>query len=101
MWNGRRMVDWLILTIGLFLLIWYVKPDDVPVFLHKGALVGVGAMLGFWLDFSLASDLSPERLVDIHAPGEWQIGEAIVLLGAMARRSVLMIGTMAVFAGAI
>ena len=53
-----RMWDWILLTVALFVLVWYVAPQQLQIVLYKTLLVSLAAVLTFWIDRSLFARMS-------------------------------------------
>lgn len=56
-----RMMDWLLIALGLSLAIFFLYPQQLPVSLYKLNLIAMGGFGGYWLDRSLFPYARPDR----------------------------------------
>lgn len=56
-----RMTDWIIVTILLTLLIYFLAPQQLPVSLYKLSLITTAAVVGYWIDRSLFPYARPDN----------------------------------------
>ncbi len=54
------MADWLLIAIGLFVAVYLLAPQQLPVSLYKLSLVALAAVAGYWLDRSLFPYARPD-----------------------------------------
>ena len=54
-----RMTDWLLITLGLLALIYWLSPQQLPVSLYKLSLITMAAVIGYWIDRSLFPYVRP------------------------------------------
>ena len=79
-----RMWDWILLTIALFVLVWYVAPQQLQIVLYKTLLVSLAAVLTFWIDRSLFARMS-DRI-------ENKMKRDIVSAGRVLSRALIFLG---------
>lgn len=58
-----RMADWLVYTLALMLLVWFMAPQQVPVLVYKLALLALAAVTSYWIDRSLFPYARPDVLL--------------------------------------
>jgi hypothetical protein len=77
-----RMWLWTIISIGLLLALFLIRPEQLQVVLYKGSLVTLAATLGYWIDRSLfpyKEDRPHQCIGGIHIVGAWLRRAVIVL----------------------
>lgn len=107
-----RMADWLLASVLLAALVFFIAPHQLPVSLYKLSLVAMAGVAGYWIDrsmfpyarpdaFLVLDDPEPETLVvceDIG--GECALHSApdtvlLQLMGqAMLRRAIIVAAAM-------
>lgn len=58
-----RMWEWLVATVVLVLLLWWLSPANLPVLVYKLSLVTLAAVVGYWLDRRLFRGASYDRFL--------------------------------------
>lgn len=58
-----RMADWLLYSLGLLLLVWFMAPQQLPVVVYKLALLALAAVTSYWIDRSLFPYARPDVLL--------------------------------------
>lgn len=76
-----RMWLWTIISVGLLLALYFIRPEQLQVVLYKAALVTVAATLAYWVDRSLYpyNDRPHQCIGGIHIVGAWLRRALIVL----------------------
>lgn len=88
--DWHRMWPWLAIASVLLGVIAYLNPADVPVLIWKMNLLSLAAAIGYWVDRSAFPYGRPDMLVNLGDDGDWAMGEALVFVGAMLRRAIIM-----------
>lgn len=58
-----RMTDWLLVTLVLLIIIYHVRPELLPVDLHKLSLITMSAWAAYWLDRSMFPYARPDAFM--------------------------------------
>ncbi|MFI8609501.1 putative holin [Pseudomonas sp. NPDC077649] len=76
-----RMWLWTIISVGLLLALYFIRPEQLQVVLYKAALVTIAATLAYWIDRSLYpyADRPHQCIGGIHIVGAWMRRAVIVL----------------------
>lgn len=77
-----RMWLWTIISIGLLLTLFVIRPEQLQVVLYKLLLVTLAAVVAYWIDRSLfpyAQDRPHQCIGGIHIVGAWMRRAVIVL----------------------
>jgi hypothetical protein len=75
-----RMSEWLLLTLLLLLIIWFVAPQQVGVSLYKLSLITMGGVVGYWFD---------RRAFPSYRPGHGSPSDLLLAL-IMIRRAMII-----------
>lgn len=92
------MWDWLLITAILLVAIYIVKPELLPVDLHKISLITIGGFLGYWIDRSAFPYARPGAFMatPFSAGGPYVPEKAVcptqqvVFAAAMLRRAIII-----------
>lgn len=77
-----RMWLWTIISIGLLLTLFIIRPEQLQVVLYKLLLVTLAAVVAYWIDRSLfpyQQDRPHQCIGGIHIVGAWLRRALIVL----------------------
>lgn len=77
-----RMWLWTIISIGLLLTLFVIRPEQLQVVLYKLLLVTLAAVVAYWIDRSLfpyPQDRPHQCIGGIHIVGAWLRRAVIVL----------------------
>lgn len=58
-----RMADWLLYSLALMALVWFMAPQQLPVAVYKLALLSLAAVTSYWIDRSLFPYARPDVLL--------------------------------------
>lgn len=58
-----RMADWLLYSMALMALVWFMAPQQLPVAVYKLALLSLAAVTSYWIDRSLFPYARPDVLL--------------------------------------
>lgn len=83
-----RLSGWLVATVLLTLLVWWVAPQQLPVTVYKLSLVSAAAVAGYWLDRSLFPYARPDELLEATGPS------TLAFAAAMLRRALIVAAAM-------
>lgn len=85
-----RLYGWLLFTLALLFVAWYLAPHRIPLTGWKVLLVTGGAVLGYWLDRAIFPYLRPGTLWDMYTSN--QINAAMPAVLSSIRRAVIVFG---------
>jgi hypothetical protein len=96
--KAPRMTDWLIITAILFIIIYQVAPQQLPLSVYKLSLVTMAAVFGYWIDRSAFPLARPHRFMQKAAsPGSPYVSEVtvaptlqIAFAACMLRRAIII-----------
>lgn len=77
-----RMWFWSIISLGLLLALYFIRPEQLQVVLYKAALVTIAATLAYWIDRSLFpyAQARPHQCISfMQIVGAWMRRAVIVL----------------------
>lgn len=58
-----RMIEWLLISLGLLAVIAFTAPQQLPVVIYKLALVTSGAWVAYWIDRRLFPYARPDESI--------------------------------------
>jgi hypothetical protein len=96
--QSLRMWDWLLITAVLLVIIYHIKPELLPVDVHKLSLITMAAFVGYWIDRSAfprsrpsAFMSKPHSLGGPYVPDESvSPTQQLVFAAAMIRRAIII-----------
>jgi hypothetical protein len=93
-----RLAGWGALAASLIFLLWMFAPAQVPVILHKLAIVTLGAVVAYWLD---RHAFPHARVGDLIDQGQTDPDFYPVISAAFIRRAIIIGAGMLAMANAL
>jgi hypothetical protein len=96
--KSLRMWDWLLISAVLLIIIYHIRPELLPVDVHKISLITMAAFVGYWIDRSAFPRSRPSAFMSkpYSLGGGYVPQEAVcptqqlVFAAAMIRRSIII-----------
>jgi hypothetical protein len=96
--KALRMWDWLLVSAVLLIIIYHVKPELLPVDVHKISLITMAAFVGYWIDRSAFPRARPGAfMAHPFSPGGGYVPEQsvsptqqIAFAACMIRRAIII-----------
>ncbi|MBU1692291.1 MAG: putative holin [Gammaproteobacteria bacterium] len=83
-----RMIEWLLISLALLALIYWVSPQQLPVVIYKLALLTTSAWVAYWIDRTLFPYARPDASNMMWLQVAGQIRRAIIVGAAMIAVSI-------------
>lgn len=84
-----RLAGWKLLIAALFLALYVLAPQQLPLTLYKLTLVATAGVVGYWLDRSLFPYARPDRCLSADRQRILP-NRNLMLSSAMLRRAVIV-----------
>jgi hypothetical protein len=96
--KALRMWDWLLVSAVLLIIIYHVKPELLPVDVHKVSLITMAAFVGYWIDRSAFPRARPSAfMARPYSPGGGYVPDEavcttqqLVFAACMIRRAIII-----------